>query len=888
MLHRRSRRRLILYRWISLVWCGIVAATVIFLSDPLLRRLFAPAVDRLSILDPTAITLTLAVLIGTGCWFVGEGRWRGFFGIRFFFTYPPLWVAVLIALGVLCRKVPMLLWITLFLLVGGLTVVLRWRDVVALLRRFRNVRSQPSDTKHGQAADDFDALLARLRDDSPVDKPALDWFHHDDIARRMADRLQSGKTTMAVIGPLGSGKSTICKLVEHHLQNTRNVRLIQVSLWPFDSAEAAVRGILGAVIKELGRHVNVLPLIGLSEDYITAIEKTAGTYGGIARMFRGKSDPEEILQQLSKIACAAGLRLVLWIEDLERFSGGDQLEGGARDEREVERLGPIRALLHLLDNCPEVSIVLSDTSLRSRFDIEKIARFVEQVPQMETESVWRRTNLLRERCLGGYPVAVIDPTAPEVRQAFVPAQDPFRLRKWLSEFGDLSVFESLVRVLKTPRALKGALRITLEVWEAIPGEIDFDSVLVASGLREARPTLFALVSEHVDLFRNGLRDPFSHGDREREPHAVVDRIDELLKHEDERTAASLRKLLGFLFPKYTVAVEQKGNGPSQNEGDKEDVSRPQAMFVDGDADYWQRYLAQTRVSEAESDQKALASIVARRSGNVNDLIDRVVDPQRGRQITCFVGQFLPSDLCRLIGEVADRVSKQSAGGWKEGIYAPGIGSVWQMMHIKPPPEDLVYRTVVDIIQRYAPIHLPLAVHVAELFAASNPKVHRFMSDAQKQDVRQQLLDALPANFIGEGAENRLAGALRGGPPLLIYWIVYGDRDDRTAPPFEHWPEFSGVLLTLAESWPAIGVPLVVGLITKSDNRPTLRRGAGGEAELERCWVGEFDAEAAKRLFDYCRLVRILSKFEVPDDLDENMKACCVAAVDAARAEVNAS
>jgi hypothetical protein len=787
-------------------------------------------------------------------------------------------------------QVSTLIWILLVLLVGGLVVVPVWPEIVAVLRRLWSFPSQPSDAKHGQAPEDFDALRDWLRDDSPIDTPDLDSFHHDDIARRMPERLRKDEApSMAVIGPHGSGKSTICKLVGYHLRNVRNVRLIQVSLWPFDSAEAAARGILRAIIEELGRQVNVLPLVGLSEDYIAAIEKTAGSYGGIARMLRGKSAPDQVLKQLSEIVCAAGLRLVLWIEDLDRFYGGDQPEVGTPGEREDERLGPIRALLHLLDQCrPEISVVVSDTSLRARFDIEKIARFVEQVPRMETNSVWRFTNLIRARCLGGYPVAVIDPTAPEVRQSFAPAQDPFRLRGWLSEFGDLSVFEALVRVLETPRALKGALRITLETWEKIPGEIDFDSVLVASGLREARPILFALVNEHVDLFRNGLRDPFSHGDSERKPHPVIDGIEKVLENEDERTAAALRKLLGFLFPKYTPPVEQKGNGPPQDEGDRDYVSCPQAMFADGHTDYWQRYQALTPVSDAESDQKALASIDAWRIGNVNDLVDRVVDPQRCQQIHSFVGKLLPNDLCRLIGEVADRAGKQSAGGWKDRSYAPGIASVWQMMHIKPPPDDLVHRTVVDIIQRYAPIHLPLAGHVEELFAASNRPVRKFMSDDQQQEVRKQLRDALAANFIGEKAEQRLADALQDGSPWLISSIVYGDRDDRSALPFVRWSEFSGVLLALAENRPEIGVPLVVWLITKCEMGSALGDGATGSAEVVSRYVAEFDENAAKQLFDYHRLVRVLSKFNVPDHLDERTKARCLAAVDTARAKVNIS
>lgn len=905
------RFRLILCRWISLVCCGIIAAIVVAVVNPLLQRIFASVIDRLSTFTPTAITVTLAVLLGTACWFVGQGRWRGFVGVRFFFSYPPLWVAVLIALGLLLgvrmwfdgigsvkslvqelgwfgKEVPILIWIALLLFAGGVVVVPLWPDLVTALRRFWDGDSRHFDTKHGQTAGDFTALCDWLRDDSPVDTPVRDLFHHNDIARRMAERLcqKDGAPTMALIGRLGSGKSTIGKLVDYHLQNKLNVRLIRVSLWPFDSAEAAVRGILQAIIGELGLQVNILPIVGLSEDYIAVIERTAGAYGGIARMFRGTSDPKKILRQLSKVACAAGLRLVLWIEDLERFSGGGQLEDGAHNEREVERLGPIRSFLYLLDLCGEVSVVVADTSLQTRFDISKIARFVEQVPRMEVEMVWQFTNLIRTQCLNGYPVAVIDPTAPQVREDFAPKQNLGRFREWLSAFSDRDtsgVFEAIVQVLKTPRALKGTLRRTLEIWETMPGEIDFDAVLVANALREAYPDLFALVSDHIYLFCYGLRDPISHGEQAGKPHEVVDRIDELLKRESQResqgTAAALRKMLHFLFPKYPS---------SEDHEEKEYVLRPQAMFVDSHANYWQRYQTQTHVSEAESDQRALASIAAWRSGKANNLLDRIVSPQCSGQIKSFVNQLVPSDLCRLLREVADRVGTQSAAEWEHRSQAPGITAVWEMMHIKRPQEELVHHTVMEIVKRNAPIHLPLAHDIVCIFATSNPRVSHVMSDVQEKEVRHQLRDSLAVNFTGEGTEQRLADALKDGSPWLMRRIAYGDSDDRTAPPFDRWTEFSSVLLTLAESQPAIGVPLVVGLITKIDMKFSPLRGPTGEDEMEGGWVSSFDAEAAKRLFDYARLVRILSTFEVPDHLDEQMKASCFAAVDAARTEVSLS
>lgn len=907
----QSRPRLIIRRWISLVCCGLVAATIVLVFEPLLRRLFASGVEWLSALGSTTMILAVAVLTTAACWCVGRDRWQGFIGIRHFFAYPPLWLTVLIAIGVLesacvwldrvddrvsliedicwlATQLPALLWLGLAI---GTSVLLFHKEIADFLRSRFQRSPRRCDVETVLIDESFEDLCDWLQDDSPVKTPSKDRFQHDSIARRMAQRLDQDQEfpTMALVGGLGSGKSSIKNLVKHHLRNATRVKVIELSLWPFASTKAAVRGILQAIIDELAKHVNVLPLVGLSDDYIGAIENMAGSYGGIARLLRGKSGPEDILDHFSRIARATRLRLVVWIEDLERFSGGDQLEGEARTQRELDRLGPIRAVLYLLDQCPNISVVLADTSLRTRFDIGKIARFVETAPEMETEYVWHCTKLLRTRCLGGYPVAVIDPTAPEVREALAPPQDIKELRAWMSEFSrrdSSDVVGSMVRVLATPRALKEALRMTLEIWKALPGEIDFDCVLVTSCLRVAHPDLYAIVSEHIHLFRIGLRDPFSRGDQEGKPHAVVERIEDYLKRVKERTARDLRTLLVYLFPKYAAARQLPEPEGSQEGEDKEYVSRPQALFVSGHADYWRRYQAQIPVSSEESDQEALRDIRAWRESTSSDLLDRISDPQRSDQVENFVNQFLPSDLCRLLREIADRLATESAEGWEDRWRAHGISVALSMMRVRRPPRNLVHRTVLEIIERYGPNHLPLAHNVAYWFANSNPRFTHVMLDVHEDQVRSQLRDVLAADFQGEGAEERLMHALKGGNPRLIYWVAYLDNDERSGLPFEGWPEFSKTLLRVAETQPTIGVPLVVAFVTKSEMRLELQEDETGKCVPNRGLCHEFDAEAAERLFDHPRLVNVLSRFDqVPDHLDEQMKACCHAASDAARAEL---
>ena len=154
--------------------------------------------------------------------------------------------------------------------------------------------------KHSNGTD-LEALVERIMDDREVSDPKDDWFHHNDVALRIVRRLTKSdgeSPTMAVVGPLGSGKSTIRRLVAHHLAEHPSVQMLDISLWPFDSAESAVAGILGAVVRSLGEHVNTLAITGLSERYVNTIERVAGRWGTLARYVGGESRPEAILDKM--------------------------------------------------------------------------------------------------------------------------------------------------------------------------------------------------------------------------------------------------------------------------------------------------------------------------------------------------------------------------------------------------------------------------------------------------------------------------------------------------------------------------------------------------------------------------------------------------------------
>ena len=111
---------------------------------------------------------------------------------------------------------------------------------------------------------------------------------------------------MAVVGERGSGKSTIGRLVEHHLRSNSRMLFVKLSLWPFESTDAAVRGILNELVRELGTRVSTLSLTGLPEQYAAAVEKL-GPLAFVLSLFRQSPNPKQIIEQVDDIALATGL-----------------------------------------------------------------------------------------------------------------------------------------------------------------------------------------------------------------------------------------------------------------------------------------------------------------------------------------------------------------------------------------------------------------------------------------------------------------------------------------------------------------------------------------------------------------------------------------------------
>jgi hypothetical protein len=213
---------------------------------------------------------------------VARGRRLGWTGLRHLPWYPPPWFAAFLGSALLvahaslsplgmkafnCEltalpSVPRTQMAVLSFS-GVALVIAAWLGARLVAHRWRVGLSAPAGSESITAdtlAADFSRLLRWLATDDPVRTPDADVFERYPMAKRLVAHFSNpAKPTVALVGSVGSGKTTVGALAQYELRrvlrDVAGTEFVSVSVWPYESVEAAVRGILVAVDEVLSRHV---------------------------------------------------------------------------------------------------------------------------------------------------------------------------------------------------------------------------------------------------------------------------------------------------------------------------------------------------------------------------------------------------------------------------------------------------------------------------------------------------------------------------------------------------------------------------------------------------------------------------------------------------------
>lgn len=866
----RSRFRLIAGRWRIIITIATISSITTlcvmwWCHAPLLAVLHA---------TPTSILGCLAVVVVL-LWLTASNHPAAALGALNSFAYPPYWfgVATGVAAGLelLTRQWPIAVvlttddaaWISAAkqILIAPPAVLLLLSVLRRPLRRasaFAHRRRKPaplSAEERGEAwmgisegtrVRDQAEIVAWIRNDRAQTEGELDLFGASEVAARMSARLLAKpSSSQALIGALGTGKTTVRNLVHAQLESLRKrggerVALVPIELWPFETTRGAVQGVLKSLIGEISREVGTLRISGLPDKYLQLIAAVSPKLSAVSRLFEVPSTPAEALTVLNEVARCIGIRYVLWVEDLERFAPAD-LDAPARDLAEAEKLAPLRALLHALDELSNIAVVTATTSLFTRFDLEKIARYVEKLGSLDPTVVRRTIKHLRDYWQERF--SFLSAIPEDQRDAHRWSRDREELGRELGLGHEpTNVAEAVIALAQTPRTLKQILRGTDERWTTLHGEVDLDDVLAAMTLREATPAAFALLERDFDR----LRYPDVRGPREKDETGSKAAFNAELEDvvPDVRKRAAVRVIIDAIF----------ANPP------------PQGLARNTRVDYWKRFLAVPTIEPTDRDQV---------------VIDALLQPSQ-RPLTLQAGHgdearaFEPARVANLLIERAQDVenfsflvSAESLGDvfisfvsahiecgysfYDVSVAPAGMDSVWRMFLGKggnPNTRDVLISTIERCLELCITQNLAMYAQIDRWFLAS-AEGPELLDIAERDRLRVYGLEMLVSHFAGQ--PQLLANALERGSEMLLYLIAYRSREPQsnvnTAEPFPAWKTFRNTVLEAALDSDA-ALSAVAPFVTRPFGN------AAQPNQLDERF--EFDRHRAAALFDDVDLLLMIS------------------------------
>jgi hypothetical protein len=781
-------------------------------------------------------------------------------GLRHFGTFPPLWFGVLFGVTLLLSFV--FLTASAMPLLGlGHSDMVNLRSMLAGLRRpiligtgvlylaplvawkiirgttKKTTQTTPATTTSGP----FERQQEWLVDDSELSRVEQDRFgRHGAVAARLVDRIRVADTRgvdTAIVGALGSGKTTIRRFVEDILRREgllgTRVELVSVSLWPFETETAAVRSILQALVTALGAHVSTLGVIGVPARYISLVGEPGGLWGILTRIMSRDQEPKDALAALNTIADGLDLNVVLWLEDLERFAGADLIVESTQPKR--ERLRLVRSLLHMIEGLTRFSVVMATTSLDNRFDTEKIVRHVERVPLLLPEDVWNEVACFRTGAFQTRSDLLMDAASKKAREPLANLDDEVRqgtLRTTLTDGGALEPAQALALLAQTPRQLKQCLRSCKEAWMRVRGEIDFDDLLLMCVIRESCPDVFALVDRYIDEIRPGLPAAVLRSSKrksrfQRELH----RRTKLLPRGQ---AAAIEAVLHFVFPGY--------------DDEPKDVSdKPQGLASTLHIDTWRLFVSSERPTT--SAQAVMSTMRLFEEKKNDDLMALLDNGETASAVEAYSRLLSDDSLILLLEKVAARASHQHWQAWGDD-EARSLLAIWRMLLDRRRDPQKLVELIVRLVGETAPNNLNVAYTLAHYFGSQEASAGSLMTADQAQRANQALVDAIAALSTPDA----VIKALRGAHPRTILKCTWQGRrtvaPTDTRKPFAGWEGFAKALLDASDQQPTLVLPHLILLLVVEKTRTRYDLIADDEI-FERYFV--FDEVTAGKLFDYDRL-----------------------------------
>lgn len=215
-----------------------------------------------------------------------------------------------------------------------------------------------------------------IENDIPINHPSKDLFGITSIAERCARLLlQKDIKSIGINGPYGSGKSSVLKLVTHYL-NTRNnridentfdgkIEIITIDGWGRNE-DTLDQQILSYAVETMSKYADCLAISTLPRKYKSALSGVDNSLINILSLLMfGSRDPIDSLTKLDEILIALKLRIIFYIEDVDR---------------NVTSSVGLGSLLDRINNLSNVSFILTLGLTKDYIDtVKRVCNHVESI-----------------------------------------------------------------------------------------------------------------------------------------------------------------------------------------------------------------------------------------------------------------------------------------------------------------------------------------------------------------------------------------------------------------------------------------------------------------------------------------------------------------------------
>lgn len=299
-------------------------------------------------------------------------------------------------------------------------------------------------------------------------------------------RTRTPSAVTALVGPWGSGKTTVMEAVGRTLKEDGSFTVARYNPWSYSTFDTAITGFfseidaaLPAALRKtgarvtLGKWVSRLAPLGTLGAFVGADFAPAAQTA--ADLLAGDQSPETLRREASAVLETLETPILVMIDDLDRL-GPDELLMTFRLVRMLGRLPNIYYLLcydeaTLTDVLLQTGLV-SNNSGRAHEYLEKMVQLRLDVPRMLPEEVSSLNDSLLREVLAGHSIELS-------------RSDHIRL-EGLREV----CFDAY---LHQPRAAKRLFTQVDAAWPTVAGEVDFVDFLAMTFLRTFEPVIHEFI-----------------------------------------------------------------------------------------------------------------------------------------------------------------------------------------------------------------------------------------------------------------------------------------------------------------------------------------------------------------------------------------------------------